>query len=134
MELINEISDILQKLLKYFNGKTIFVFSTKLFPSATSAVFPTRTVLYLNNLELLVVKSTTLTGTSCLLNYHRCNWCNWIIITIFNQIVYRHCNVNMICFINKHIIKFCFLCRKWCAIFICNICTVVCRYCYIACN
>ena len=42
MQLINGISSDLQKLLKYFNGKTCFVFCK------TPAVLPTRAALYLN--------------------------------------------------------------------------------------
>ena len=44
---------------------------TKLFPSAASAVFPTRATLYLNVLELLAVKSALLAATSSLLNCHK---------------------------------------------------------------
>ena len=40
----------------------------------------------------------------------------------------------MICFLNKHIINYCFTCRKWCTIFKRNICIIVCSYCYISCN
>ena len=64
LKLINSISIDLQKLRKYFNWTRIFVFFTKLFLSAASAVFPTRAVLYLNDLELLVVKTALLAGTS----------------------------------------------------------------------
>ena len=68
--MINEISNDLQKLLKYFNGTAIFVFFTKLFPSAASSVFPTRAALYLNNSELSILKSALL-GTSSLLNCYK---------------------------------------------------------------
>ena len=44
---------------------------TKLFPSAASAVFPTRATLYLNVLELLAVKSALLAATSSLLNCYK---------------------------------------------------------------
>ena len=43
----------------------LFVFST------ASAVFPTRTALYSNDLELQILKSTILPGTWSLLNYHK---------------------------------------------------------------
>ena len=49
LSLINGISIDLQKFLKYFNGATIFVFFTKLFPLSTSTSFPTRVALYLND-------------------------------------------------------------------------------------
>ena len=59
-------------MLKYFNnGTTIFVFFTKLFPLLTSAVFPSRAALYLNDWELLIVKSSLIAGTSSLLNCHK---------------------------------------------------------------
>ena len=57
MQLTNGISNDLQKLLKYFSGTSIFVIFTKLFPSTASDVFSTRAALYLNDLELLLVKS-----------------------------------------------------------------------------
>ena len=47
---IDSISINLQKLLKYFNGTTIFVFFRKLFVLLTASdVFPTRTALYLDD-------------------------------------------------------------------------------------
>ena len=46
--LINGISNNLQKLLRYFNGTTIFVFFKKLFPPSASDVFPARAALYVN--------------------------------------------------------------------------------------
>ena len=55
-------------------------------------------------------------------------------ITMFNQIIHGHCNVNMICFINKQIITLCIPFRKWCTVFKCNICIIVCSYCYISFN
>ena len=39
------------------NGTTIFVFFIKVFLPAASAVFPTRAALYLNDLELSILKS-----------------------------------------------------------------------------
>ena len=68
LQLISGISNDLQILLKYFNGTTICVFFTRLLLLAVSAVVPTITVFYLNDLELLVVKSALLAGTSSLLN------------------------------------------------------------------
>ena len=54
---------------KYFNGKTIFVFFTELTVLLTaSAVFSTRATLHLNDLELSLLKSALLAGTSSLLN------------------------------------------------------------------
>ena len=59
-------------LFKYFNGTTIFVFFKELFVLLTaSAVFPTRAALYLNDLELSILKSVLLAGTSSLLNCHK---------------------------------------------------------------
>ena len=49
LSLINGISIDLQKFLKYFNGATIFVFFTKLFPLSTPAAFSTRVALYLRD-------------------------------------------------------------------------------------
>ena len=73
LQFISGISNDLQKLLKYFNGTTVFVFFTKLFvlSLSTSAVLPTRAALYLNYWELLIVKSALSTETSSLLNYHK---------------------------------------------------------------
>ena len=49
-QLINGISSDLQKLLKYFNGTTVFVFFTELFVLLTTfAVVPKRADLYLND-------------------------------------------------------------------------------------
>ena len=67
--LINDISNDLKKLLKYVNGTNIFVCFTELFVLLTaSAVFPIRAALYLNDLELSILKSPLLIGTSSLLN------------------------------------------------------------------
>ena len=72
LQLINGISNDLHKLLKYYNGTTVFVFFTELFVLLTAfAVFPTRAALYLNNLELSILKSALLAGTSSLLNCHK---------------------------------------------------------------
>ena len=50
LQLINAISNDLQKLLKYFNGTTIFASFTELFVLLTAFfVFPTRAALYLND-------------------------------------------------------------------------------------
>ena len=75
LQLINAIND-LQELLKYFNGTTTFIFFTKLFSPAASAVFPTRAALYLNDLELKklllpTVKSALLAGGSSVLKCHK---------------------------------------------------------------
>ena len=75
LKLINGIND-LQELLKYFNGTTTFIFFTKLFSPAASAVFPTRAALYLNDLELKklllpTVKSALLAGGSSVLKCHK---------------------------------------------------------------
>ena len=49
----------------------LFLFFTELFVLLTAfAVFPTRASLYLNDWELLIVKSALLSGTSSLLNCH----------------------------------------------------------------
>ena len=66
------ISNDLQKLLKYFNGTTIFVSFTELFVLATAfAVSRKRAALYLNDRELSIVKSALPAGTSSLLNCHK---------------------------------------------------------------
>ena len=46
-----------------------------------------------------------------------------IIITIFNQIVDWHCNINKICFINKNTSNFCRTFFKRCTIFTCFLCS-----------
>ena len=71
MQLINSIYNDLQKLSKYFNGTTIFVFFTELFILLTTpVVFPTSAALYLIDLELPILKSALLAGTSLFLNCH----------------------------------------------------------------
>ena len=69
--LINGISNNLQKLRRYFNGTTIFVFFKKLFPPSASDVFPARAALYVNYWELSILKLSLLTGTLRLLNCHK---------------------------------------------------------------
>ena len=69
LQLINSISNDLQKLLKYFNGKTTFTFSFFLFAPSAS-VLPVRLALYLNEEALLIVKLSC-TYISSLLNCHR---------------------------------------------------------------
>ena len=72
LQLINGISNDLQKLLKYFNETTILVSSTELVSSLWFAVvFPTRAALDLNVWELLIVKSAFIAETSSLLNCHK---------------------------------------------------------------
>ena len=67
MKLVNGISNDHQKLLRYFNGTTFFVFFMELFALlAASAVFHTRAALYLNDWELSTIKSPFLAGTSSL--------------------------------------------------------------------
>ena len=71
MQLINGISNDLHNLLRYFNEITIFVFFTELFLLLTAfAVFYTRFALYLNDLELSILKSALLAGASSFLNCH----------------------------------------------------------------
>ena len=72
LQLINGISNDLQKLLKYFNETTIFVIFTELFGLLTaSTVLPTRAALYLNGLELSILKSALLAVISSLLTWHK---------------------------------------------------------------
>ena len=59
LQLISDISNDLKKLLKYFNGATIFTFNL-LAPAAlpaTSVTLPNNLILYLKELELSAVKS-----------------------------------------------------------------------------
>ena len=113
------------------------VFFTKLFPATAFAVFATRVALYLNDSELktplVTSKSALLAGDSSLLNCQKHLDVSEY-FSLFNQIVHRHCYVNMICFINKYIINSCLVCRKWCTMFKCNMCIIVCSYCYILCD
>ena len=72
LQLINCISNGLQKLLKYFSGTRIFVFFTELFVLLTAfTVYPARSALYLNDLELSILKLALLAGTSSLFNCHK---------------------------------------------------------------
>ena len=49
-------------------------------------------------------------------------------ITVFNQVVHRHCNISMLYFITTSLIYFCSEFSKWCAIFKCNFCIIICPY------
>ena len=69
LQLINGISNDLQKLLKYFNGTAIFTFSFFLFAPSAS-VSPIILDFYLNDDELLTVKSA-FPSISSLLNCHK---------------------------------------------------------------
>ena len=69
LQLLNEISIDLQKLLKYFDGIAIFTPSFFLFARSTT-VSPIRFALYLNDKELSAVKST-FPSISFLLNCHK---------------------------------------------------------------
>ena len=71
LQLINGISNDLQKLLKYSNGTTIFASLTKICVLATACVvFLERAVLNLNDWELSTAKSTLPAGFSSLINSH----------------------------------------------------------------
>ena len=62
----------LQKLLRYFNGTTIFAFFTELFVLLTaSAVLTTRGALYLHNWEISIVRLALSAGILSLLIYHK---------------------------------------------------------------
>ena len=66
MQLINGISNDLQKLLKYFNGTAIFTpLFVPLFP-----VLPIRLVLYLNEEALLSLVTSALSTLSSLLKFY----------------------------------------------------------------
>ena len=133
LQLINGISNDLQKLLGYFNETRIFAFFAELFVLLTaSAVFPT-TVIF-KQVRTINSQISIIIWNFTFFKLPYTSWCVWIIITVFNQIVHRHCNVNMIRFTNKFIINFWLSCRKWCSIFKCNICIIVCSYYYISCN
>ena len=69
LQLINGISNDLQKLLKYFNGTTIFTPSFFLFAPSAS-VLPIRFDLYLKDEELLFAK-LMFAIISSLLNFHK---------------------------------------------------------------
>ena len=72
LQLIHGISNDLQKFLRCFNETIVFAFFTELFVLLTvSAAFPAGAALYLNDLELSILKSALLTGTSSLLNCHK---------------------------------------------------------------
>ena len=119
LQLINGSSKNLQKLLRYFSDTSIF----------TLFLFAIRLDLYFNDDELFgiwlpsTIKSVS-PSISSLLNCHKLPEVS-IIITAFNQIVYRHCNINMFCFINKSLIYFCSTFCEWCAISKCHFCIII---------
>ena len=72
LQLIDDISNDLQKILKYFDGTIIFVFFEELFVLLTaSEAFPTRAALYLNDLDYQHSNQVLLAGTSSLFNCHK---------------------------------------------------------------
>ena len=125
LKLIIGIVNDLQKFLRYVIGAAIFVFFTDIFVLLTAfAVFYTRGALYLNELELAIIKSALLAETLSLLNFHKLlDISEYILICSIK--LYIGIAINMICFIKKHIINFCFTWRKWCIVFKCNICIIV---------
>ena len=62
LQLIKGISNDLKKLLKYFNGTTIFKFLFTI--QLVTTGLPNKLTLYLKDAELLAVKSTLLSGGS----------------------------------------------------------------------
>ena len=93
LQLINGISNGLQKLLKYFSGKAIFTFLNTPLSAEVSSL--KKLDLYLKDVELVVEMLSEfpafVTGDSSLLNCLKLTSCSvWIIIDIFNQIVHRH--------------------------------------------
>ena len=66
LQLIKGISNDLKKLLKYFNGTTIFTFNfpTRALSGSAVAILPNKLTLYLKDVELSVVKFTLLFGGS----------------------------------------------------------------------
>ena len=61
LQLIKGISNVLKKLLKYFNGTTILTFNflTPAASPATSVTLPNNLILYFKESELSAVKSAT---------------------------------------------------------------------------
>ena len=66
LQLIKGISNDLKKLLKYFNGTTIFTFNlpTQALSGLAASILPNKLTLYLKDVELSVVKFTLLSGGS----------------------------------------------------------------------
>ena len=62
LQLIKGISDDLKKLLKYFNGMTIFKFNLTIPP--ITFLSPNKLISYLKELELLAVKSAIALSSS----------------------------------------------------------------------
>ena len=62
LQLIKGISNDLKKLLKYFNGTTIFTFNlpTRALSGSAVATLPNKLTLYLKDVELSAVKFTLL--------------------------------------------------------------------------
>ena len=66
LQLIKGISNDLKKLLKYFNGTTIFTFNlpTRALSGLAASILPNKLTLYLKDVELSAVKFTLLSGGS----------------------------------------------------------------------
>ena len=64
LQLIKDISNDLKKLLKYFNGTTIFTFNlpTLALSGLASSILPNKLTLSLKDVELSAVKFTLLSG------------------------------------------------------------------------
>ena len=69
LQLIKGISNHLKKLLKYFDGTTIFTFNlpTRALSGLAGAILSNKLTLYLKDVELSAVKFTLLSaGSTCL--------------------------------------------------------------------
>ena len=95
-QLINGISRVLQKLLKYFNGTIIS--TSFVFPSA--GVFP---VFFYCRFKWF--RSVYVIIWIIFIVFPQTSRCFWIIVTIFTQVVHQHYNINI--FGN---ISFCVVC------------------------
>ena len=95
--------------------------------------FPAKAVLYLNDWELLRVKSALLVDTLSLLNCRKLPNVSEE-LSLYSIKLFMGIECKYVLLFQQNIINYCFTCRKWCTIFKRNICIIACIYCYISCN
>ena len=66
LQLMKCVSNDLKKLLKYFNGATIFTFNlpTRALSGLAASILPNKLTLYLKDVQLSAIKFTLLSGGS----------------------------------------------------------------------
>ena len=90
VQLINNISNDLQKLLKYFSGTAIFTPFFVPFAPVLLIIL----ALYLNERALIIISHICIISYLIYFKTPKTFQSIRIIVTIFSQIVHGHCNIN----------------------------------------